>query len=566
MTSYSTWEPRSWIVPPGLLETLMRFEIRCNAILDKKKAGKHSCLLIRGETGVGKSMFAEFFIHKYLKQFPEKKVFFLNCSAIPATLLESELFGYKKGSATGAFKDKKGIFDLAGDGVIVLEELGEMKKEIQAKLLVAIENRVYFALGDSKETKLNAQIIATSNVTKNKFRTDFWYRFETFKIPPLHERRYDVLYYINHFDPEIFKLLNGGVVLALFAYNWPGNVREVEMVCNVIRENIQYAKKNKFMKEDSLGFTVNVQHRLQYGALFRKDTDVSSFRFNKGLELAMNMKAKNIKIKFIEEVLGEHSLSFDCYSPEFNMTLLAQLNKTDEYNLSYIGDKIMIVENKIFLHLYLGFVVFCFIFSQDYNSNLDILDLTSPLSWEKPGEAGTTMDFIKLFLDANVVAENSAEKSQDHTNYINFINLIFENQFQFLSVFEFLPKKMKTVVLECTKYLTGISNLCNDDLINLQDFYNRNKSNAFLSKYFGEEAQVGGEEIHIENISLDELRDLYYETLCSVLGTAHGYQKKIAKISGRTEGRVSQVLDKIGLTEKFRKLNYTPRKRLVILK
>jgi hypothetical protein len=100
----------------------------------------------------------------------------------------------------------------------------------------------------------------------------------------------------------------------------------------------------------------------------------------------------------------------------------------------------------------------------------------------------------------------------------------------------------------------------------LQDFYNRNKSNAFLSKYFGEEAQVGGEEIHIENISLDELRDLYYETLCSVLGTAHGYQKKIAKISGRTEGRVSQVLDKIGLTEKFRKLNYTPRKRLVILK
>ena len=134
MTSYSTWEPRSWIVPPGLLETLMRFEIRCDAILDKKKAGKHSCLLIRGETGVGKSMFAEFFIHKYLKQFPEKKVFFLNCSAIPATLLESELFGYKKGSATGAFKDKKGIFDLAGDGVIVLEELGELNNH-QLKLV-----------------------------------------------------------------------------------------------------------------------------------------------------------------------------------------------------------------------------------------------------------------------------------------------------------------------------------------------------------------------------------------------------------------------------------------------
>lgn len=565
MKNTSSWEPRSWIVPPGLIETITRFEIRCDAIIDKKKAGKHSCLLIRGETGVGKSMFAECFVHKYLKQYPERKVITINCSAIPETLLESELFGYKKGSSSTADKDKKGILEIAGDGVIILEELGEMEKNLQAKLLVAIERRVFFALGDTKETRLNAQIIATSNASRDDFRPDFWFRFETFVVPPLHKRRYDVIYYVQHFDKELLELLTGGVVLALFGYNWPGNVREVEIVCNAIRENIEYARRNKFIKDDKFEFTVKAFHRQQYSALFRQRSEEGSFRFDKGSELAFRLKQNGVDVKCIETVLDEFRLGLDSFSSVIVGSVEKDLNNTVEYVVSSIGERLKLVDNNVFQKLYGGFLLFCFAFSQDINSSSDLLDLKSSVVCKNFGEERISERLEQMVL-SNDAAESASKHAPGKFNYINFVNFIYDDEPRALEVFSILADEMRQAVLECTKFLTGIKDIKTDDLLDIYALRNRYKENVFLAHYLGEEVKADGEEIHIENISLDELRDLYYETLCSVLGTSHGYQKKIAKIAGRTEGRVSQVLDKNGLSDKFKKLNYMPRKRLAILK
>ena len=565
MSSTYSWEPRSWIVPPGLVEALARFEIRCDAIINKKTAGEHSCLLIRGETGVGKSMFAECFVHKYLKQYPERRVITINCSAIPETLLESELFGYKKGASSTAVKDKKGILEIAGDGVVILEELGEMEKNLQAKLLVAIERRVFFSLGDTKETRLNAQIVATSNAPREKFRPDFWFRFETFAVPPLHKRRYDVIYYIQHFDKELIELLTGGVVLALFGYNWPGNVREVESVCNAIRENIEYARKNKFIKDDKFEFTVKAFHRQQYSALFRQRSEEGSFCFSKGSELVLRLKQGGVNVKCIEAVLDESRLGLDSFSSVIVGSVEKDINNTVEYVVSSIGERIKLVDNNVFRNLYGGFWAFCFAFSQDINSNSDLLDLKSSVVCSKFGKEiiADRVEQIAFLTDA---VERANEHSPGKFNLMNFANFIYDDEPQALEIFSVLTDEMKQVVLECTNFLTGIKEIGVDDLLDINALRKRYRGNEFLAHYLGEEVEADGEEIHIENISLNELRDLYYETLCSVLGTSHGYQKKIATIAGRTEGRVSQVLDKNGLNEKFRKLNYAPRKRLVILK
>ncbi len=552
-------------MPPGLVEKLARFEIRCDAIINKKKAGEHSCLLIRGETGVGKSMFAECFVHKYLKEYPGRKVVSINCSAIPETLLESELFGYKKGASSTAVKDKKGILEIAGDGVLILEELGEMKKDLQAKLLVAIERRVFFALGDTKETGLNAQIIATSNASRDDFRPDFWFRFETFVVPPLHTRRYDVIYYIQHFDKELIGLLTGGVVLALFGYNWPGNVREVEIVCNAIRENIEYARRNKFIKDDKFEFTVKAFHRQQYSALFRQRSEEGSFCFGKGSELALRLKQGGVNVKCIEAALDEFRLGLDSFSSVIVGSVENDLNNTVEYVVSSIGERIKIVDNGIFRKLYGGFWSFCFVFSQNINSSSDLLDLKSSVVCNKFSKERIA-ERIEQMAFSNEAVESACKHVSGKLNYINFVNYIYDDEPQALEIFSTLTEEMKLVVLECTKFLTGIKEIKTDDLLDINALRKRYRGNEFLAYYLGEEVEADGEEIHIENISLNELRDLYYETLCSVLGTSHGYQKKIAKVAGRTEGRVSQVLDKNGLNEKFRKLNYTPRKRLVILK
>jgi two-component system, NtrC family, response regulator AtoC len=198
-------------------------------------------VLILGETGTGKEVVARL-LH-YASPRCKKRFVKVNCAALPKTLLESELFGYEKGAFTGADKSKPGKFELASDGVIFLDEIGDMPLVLQAKMLQVLQSGDFNRLGGTEDVKVNSWVIAATHHDLEKdmkiglFREDLYYRLNIIKIelPPLSERKKDIPLLTDHFiqeyrrDLEIgehFKL-NGDLQKLFQLYHWPGNVREL---------------------------------------------------------------------------------------------------------------------------------------------------------------------------------------------------------------------------------------------------------------------------------------------------------------------------------------------------
>ncbi|MBN2412776.1 sigma-54-dependent Fis family transcriptional regulator [candidate division KSB1 bacterium] len=207
--------------------------------LVEKVAPSDATVLVRGESGTGKELVAQA-IHytSHRKDFPFMAV---NCSALPETLLESELFGYEKGAFTGADRQKPGLFEMAGKGTIFLDEIGDMTPATQVKMLRVLQAREVIHLGGAKSIPIQARTIAATNrdleqaVKEKAFREDLYYRINVFPIflPPLRDKKQDVPDLVAHFmrgqnadpqqiDPKALKLL--------MEYPWPGNVRELENV------------------------------------------------------------------------------------------------------------------------------------------------------------------------------------------------------------------------------------------------------------------------------------------------------------------------------------------------
>ena len=223
--------------------------------LAKKVSLTDTSVLLLGETGTGKEVFAQA-IHQNSNR-NSKPFVALNCSAFSKELLESELFGYKAGAFTGAnSKDKKGLFEEANNGTIFLDEIGEMPIELQAKLLRVLETQELLRVGDSKTIKVNVRIIAATNknieeeIQKNHFRADLFYRLAAFQIhlPSLKERTSDIELLANHFS-NLFAIkikktnitISNECISALQQYNWPGNIRELK---NVIERAVILADTN----------------------------------------------------------------------------------------------------------------------------------------------------------------------------------------------------------------------------------------------------------------------------------------------------------------------------------
>lgn len=220
----------------------------------------HSTVLITGESGAGKDVFCKL-VHKFSGgDAPYIKI---SCGAIPENLLESELFGYEPGAFTGAGKSgKPGIFELAGNGIVFLDEIGEMPLQLQVKLLTVLQDRTFFRIGGTKEQPMNARVIAATNrnlkeeVANGNFRGDLYYRLNVIPvyIPPLRERREDILPLTDHVLARLNRE-NGtektlGVELQgiLTAYDWPGNVRELN---NVI-ERMYVLSRNNVLDTENL--------------------------------------------------------------------------------------------------------------------------------------------------------------------------------------------------------------------------------------------------------------------------------------------------------------------------
>lgn len=209
----------------------------------RKVAPTDSTVLLEGKTGVGKELFAQA-IHNASSR-KAKSFVAVNCSAFPKDLLESVLFGHRKGSFTGATSDKKGLFEEAHEGTLFLDEMGEMNLDLQAKLLRVLETQTFIKVGDSKPTKVNVRIIAATNRDLKKeseqehFRSDLYYRLSTFKItvPPLRERKKDIEelanYFLTVYSAKIKKRITSmdrTFIQQLKNYEWHGNIRELKNI------------------------------------------------------------------------------------------------------------------------------------------------------------------------------------------------------------------------------------------------------------------------------------------------------------------------------------------------
>ncbi len=202
-----------------------------------------STVLIRGETGTGKELIARA-LHQ-LSPRRDRTFVKINCAAIPMGLLESELFGHEKGAFTGAITQKVGRFELAHQGTLFLDEVGDIPPELQPKLLRVLQEQEFERLGSTRTVRVDVRLVAATNrdlaqmAADGQFRNDLYYRLNVFPVvlPPLRERREDIPRLVRHFAQKVARRMGRQIETvpteamdALVAYPWPGNVRELENV------------------------------------------------------------------------------------------------------------------------------------------------------------------------------------------------------------------------------------------------------------------------------------------------------------------------------------------------
>lgn len=245
-----------------------------------KVAITESTVLITGESGTGKELVANL-IHKQSNR-SENLFIPINCAAIPSNLLESELFGHVKGAFTGAINDKIGKFELANNGTIFLDEIGDMPIDMQVKLLRVLQEKNFTKVGGNNVLSTNTRILAATNkdlsslVLENKFREDLYYRLNVLPInvPTLRERREDIILLIEYFITSLeSKNLNISIsseaICKLLDYSWPGNIRELQnfierlsvmhngelITGNIANKYIEELSNNLYKpQEDKVGF------------------------------------------------------------------------------------------------------------------------------------------------------------------------------------------------------------------------------------------------------------------------------------------------------------------------
>lgn len=210
--------------------------------LIRRVAATDAAVLITGESGTGKEVIADC-IQENSKR-AQKPYVKINCSAIPTNMLEAELFGYEKGSFTGATSQKIGLFEVANRGTILLDEIGDIPMELQPKLLRVLQQGEIYRIGNNTPIKLDVRVIAATNnnltrkMHAGQFREDLYYRINVFpiRVPPLRERREDisglVTYFLHEYSQRYERTLtiSSEVMQMLVNYDWPGNVRELQNV------------------------------------------------------------------------------------------------------------------------------------------------------------------------------------------------------------------------------------------------------------------------------------------------------------------------------------------------
>jgi transcriptional regulator with PAS, ATPase and Fis domain len=238
------------------------------SFVNKVAISEATTILVQGESGTGKDLIAKTIHHQSRRQ--DKPFVAINCSAIPETLMEAELFGHERGAFTDAKAMKKGLFEMADGGTLFLDEIGELSPLLQAKLLRVLEDQVIRRVGGVRDMQVDVRVIAASNrdleraVKENAFRQDLYYRLAIISIflSPLRDRKDDILplveYFIDRYNNKFRKSVTGisdDTRKLLLNYDWPGNVRELK---NAV-ERAMILEESDVLQADYLPFAVAQQ-------------------------------------------------------------------------------------------------------------------------------------------------------------------------------------------------------------------------------------------------------------------------------------------------------------------
>ncbi len=299
----------------------------------KSIAKTNATVLILGESGTGKELIAKAIHEKSNRS--SNPFIAINCAAIPAELLESELFGYEKGAFTGAYSLRKGKFEEANGGTLFLDEIGEMKIELQAKLLTVIEEKKIERIGSNKKVSLDIRIVCATNknleelAKENKFRNDLYYRLNVVSInlPPLRNRKEDIKLLIFHFlkkysDENDKKALNisKNTLNILVAYLWPGNIRELE--------NLIYSIVITKNDDSDVIEVKDIPEKILSKSIVSKDMiEKEGFSFPLNLKMYIDSYEKNI----IKEAYGKSDKNQNKTARNLKMSLSGLQYKLKKY-------------------------------------------------------------------------------------------------------------------------------------------------------------------------------------------------------------------------------------------
>ncbi|HET9283367.1 MAG TPA: sigma-54 dependent transcriptional regulator [Candidatus Angelobacter sp.] len=293
-------------------------------------------VLLLGESGVGKEILARL-IHKMSVR-AHRSMVKVNCAALPADLLESELFGYEAGAFTGASKSKPGKFELAHKGTILLDEIGEMSAGLQAKLLHVLQDGSFSRLGGRANITADARVLAATNIdvqkamAERKLREDLYYRLNAFTltVPPLRERREEIpvllRYYMNNLARQFEKNplpVSDRLVQECLRYHWPGNLREL---CNVVKRFLVLEDENLLIEE--------MQMRSKEGE--EAGTPASS---RGGLKALVRSLKDDAEAREIQRALEDSNWNRKLAAAQLNISYKALLYKIKQHGLSPAGSR-----------------------------------------------------------------------------------------------------------------------------------------------------------------------------------------------------------------------------------
>jgi DNA-binding NtrC family response regulator len=287
-----------------------------------KVAPTDANVLILGENGTGKQVFA-YELHKHSLR--KNHIFMhVDLGSLNENLFESELFGYAKGAFTDAREDRPGRFELADNGTIFLDEIGNLSQPLQSKLLSVLQNRTVTRLGESKERKVNVRLITATNmplnemVSKGTFRQDLLFRINTveFMLPPLHQRAEDILLLADHFLHTFstkyhknISRINDKAGKTLLNYHWPGNVRELQ---HVIERAIIMADGNEITE---------------------MDLQLSPQRFGNTAALPSNMDLEEMERMMVQKAIDSHKGNISRAAAELGLTRAALYRRIEKFGL-----------------------------------------------------------------------------------------------------------------------------------------------------------------------------------------------------------------------------------------